>query len=158
MFNKLFTKILDSSIWLEPNATRIVWITLLAAMDETGYAHFSAIENLANRARVTNEEAEVAVRCFLAPDPNSGDPQFKGRRVERVPGGFQILNASKYRSIMNREIQREKTRQRVADWRAKKKTENWRPPMASTAAERLAIDESETPPCEPPPAPMPELE
>lgn len=158
MFNKLFTKILDSSIWLEPNATRIVWITLLAAMDDTGYAHFSAIENLANRARVTNEEAEAAVKCFLSPDPNSADPEFKGRRVERVPGGFQILNAQKYRAIMNREIQREKTRQRVADWRAKKKTENWRPPMATSAAERQAIQEPEqTTSNDPTPAPLPEF-
>lgn len=139
MFNKLFTKILDSSIWLEPNSTRIVWITLLAAMDETGYAHFSAIENLAARARVTVPEAEKAVKCFIEPDPNSGDPEFKGRRIERVPGGFVVLNSQKYRSIMNREIQREKTRQRVADWRTKKKTENWRPPMSSSARERAAI-------------------
>lgn len=143
MFNKLFTKILDSSIWLEPNSTRIVWITLLAAMDETGYAHFSAIENLAARARVTVKEAESAVKCFINPDPNSGDPEFKGRRIERVPGGFVILNAQKYRSIMNREIQREKTRQRVADWRVKKKTDNWRPPMPSSARERQAIEDEE---------------
>ena len=35
MYNKLFTKILDSSIWLAPDPVRLVWITLLAAMDES---------------------------------------------------------------------------------------------------------------------------
>lgn len=143
MFNKLFTKILDSSIWLEPNSTRIVWITLLASMDQNGYAHFSSVRNLASRARVTDQEAESAVECFLKPDPDSGDPEFQGRRVERVPGGFVILNATKYRAIMNQEIQREKTRQRVANYRARKVQQNWRPPMPSSAAERQAIAEEE---------------
>jgi len=120
VFNKLFTKILDSSIWLEPTSTRIVWITLLAAMDETGYAHFSAMENLASRARVTMDEAEIAVKCLLAPDENSGDPENDGRRIDRVPGGFLILNAEKHRGILNRVIRNEQARLRVAQWRAKK--------------------------------------
>lgn len=119
MFNKLFGKILDSSIWLEPTSTRIVWITMLAAMDQDGYAHFSAIENLANRARVANEEARIAVECFLAPDPNSSNPKNEGRRIERVPGGFMVLNAEEHRNLMNQAIQREKTRERVARFRAK---------------------------------------
>ena len=32
MYNKLFTKILDSTIWLEDDATRLVWITFLAVI------------------------------------------------------------------------------------------------------------------------------
>lgn len=121
MFNKLFTKILDSSIWLEPTPTRIVWITLLAAMDEDGYAHFSAIENLASRARVTVEEAKIAIECFLAPDPNSGNPDNEGRRIERVPGGYMVLNAKAHRDAVNRIIFREQTRLRVARHRSQKR-------------------------------------
>lgn len=117
MYNKLFTKILDSSIWLEPVTTRIVWITLLAAMDEDGYAHFSAIENLANRARVTVTECNAAVEALMAPDPNSADPEFDGRRVERVNGGFMILNAVKYRGIFSNATRREQTRLRVRRYR-----------------------------------------
>jgi len=119
MYNRLFTKILDSSIWIEPSETRIVWLTLIAAMDEDGYAHFSAIENLALRARVTVEQAQTAVDCFLNPDPNSSNPENEGRRVERVPGGFFILNAPEHRKILNREIQREQVRVRVARHREK---------------------------------------
>lgn len=119
MYNKLFTKILDSSIWLEPVTTRIVWITLLAAMDEDGYAHFSAIENLANRARVTVTECNAAVEALMAPDQNSADPEFDGRRIERVHGGFIILNAVKYRSIFSNATRREQTRLRVRKFREK---------------------------------------
>ncbi len=118
MYNRLFTKILDSSIWLESSNTRIVWITLLAAMDETGYAHFSAVENLANRARVSVEDTNKALECLLAPDPNSANPDNEGRRIERVPGGFMILNADTHRKTLNREIRREQTRLRVAKFRA----------------------------------------
>ena len=121
MYNKIFNKILDSSIWLEPTPTRIVWITLLAAMDQDGFAHFSALENLAARARVTTDEAQAAVDCFLSPDENSANPANEGRRIERVPGGYMILNASVHRQTVNRIIQREQTRERVARHRAKDK-------------------------------------
>ena len=70
MYNRLFTKILDSSIWLEPDSTRIVWITLLVAMDQDGYAHFSALENLAARAHVSLAKAKRAIECFESPDPD----------------------------------------------------------------------------------------
>ncbi len=121
MYNKIFTKILDSSIWLEDNATRIVWITLIAAMDEDGYAHFSAIRNLANRAQVSMEDAEKAVEVLLNPDPDSANPDHDGRRIERVPGGFYILNSKKHRDMVTRVVQREQTRERVKKHRAKKK-------------------------------------
>jgi hypothetical protein len=119
VYNRLFTKILDSSIWLEPCTTRIVWVTLIAAMDEEGYAHFSAIENLAARARVSMRDTQKAIDCFLSPDPNSSNPENEGRRIERVPGGFFILNAPEHRKLLNREIQREQVRLRVAKHRGK---------------------------------------
>ena len=121
MYNRLFTKILDSSIWLEPLGTRVVWITLLAAMDEDGFAAFACPENLARRAGVTAEECELALTCLLGPDANSSDPDNEGRRVERIGGGYLILNATKYRALFSREIQREQVRHRVAKHRAKQR-------------------------------------
>lgn len=120
VYNKLFTKILDSSIWLEQTPTRIVWVTLLAAMDQDGYAHFSAIGNLAARARVTDAEAQAAVDCFLSADPNSEDQEFEGRRIERIPGGFIVLNAKKYRELVTSAVNRERIRLRVQKSREKK--------------------------------------
>lgn len=121
MYNKLFTKILDSSIWLESTPTRLVWVTLLAAMDQDGYAHFSAVGNLALRARVTMEEAQAAIDCFLSHDLNSEDQDHDGRRVERVPGGFIVLNAQKYRDIVTMAVSREQTRKRVQQHRETKR-------------------------------------
>lgn len=121
MYAKLFARILDSSIWLEPTPTRIVWITLLAAMNEDGFAHFASVKNLANRAALSIEETKAAVATLEAPDPDSTDPEHEGRRIERVPGGWMILNGPKYRAIADRERQRAETRERVAAHRARKK-------------------------------------
>jgi hypothetical protein len=120
MYNKLFTSILDSSIWVEEPATKIVWITLIAAMDEDGFAHFSTLRNLANRAVLSVEQTEAAVKILESPDPNSADKDFDGRRIERVPGGWMVLNAKKYRDTVTRSIAKEKQRQRVQRFRIKK--------------------------------------
>jgi hypothetical protein len=121
MYNKLFTKILDSSIWLEPSGTRIIWLTMIAAMDENGFVQFASVANLAHRARIELAEAQAAVDCLEGPDANSSDPEHEGRRIERVPGGWMILNAEKYREMVTRAVIQEKTRQRVAKHRTEKK-------------------------------------
>ena len=82
-------------------------------------ARFACPANVARRAGVTPEEAELAIASFIAPDPNSSDPDNEGRRIERVPGGYLILNAVKYRKVFTRMIEREQSRSRVAKYRAK---------------------------------------
>ena len=119
VYNKIFTKILDSSIWLEAHPTRIVWLTFLAAMDQDGFAQFASPANVAHRARVSPEEADDAIRVLTSPDPNSSDPDNEGRRLERVNGGWVVLNAHKYRELVSRAIASEKTRERVAKFREK---------------------------------------
>jgi hypothetical protein len=124
VYNKLFTKILDSSIWLETTPTRIVWLTFIACMDESGFVQFAAIGNVANRARVTLEEAQEAIKALENPDPESGDPDHEGRRIERVPGGWMVLNAEKHRQLVTRAVIQEQTRIRVRRHREKKRNSN----------------------------------
>jgi hypothetical protein len=121
MYNRLFTKILDSSIWLEEDVTRIVWITMLAAMDEDGFCPFSCDENLARRANVPTEKLVHALKVLESPDQRSPNDEFDGRRIERVPNGWMVLKAPYYRTMLSREIQRERTRLRVAQHRTKNK-------------------------------------
>ena len=113
MYNKLFSSILDSSIWLQSDTTRIVWITLLAAMDQDGYARFATVTNLARRAVVSDEDAAEAVRVLESPDPESEDDEHNGRRIERIPGGWLVLNAPKYNERASVENRRQNTRERV---------------------------------------------
>ena len=114
MYNKLFTKILDSTIWLEPDSTRLVWITFLAVMDEDGFVALSSVGNVAARARVSPEDAERAVRALESPDSIDSAQEHEGKRIERVPYGWMVLNAGKYRELIRRETAKEQTRARVA--------------------------------------------
>lgn len=122
MYNKIFTKILDSSIWLEPTPTRIVWLTMLAAMDEDGFCQFASVPNLAHRAILSLPETTEAVCVLESPDENSSDPDNEGRRIEKVPGGWMVLNAIKYREMVTRSVIQEQTRRRVAAHRERKKS------------------------------------
>lgn len=124
MYNKLFTKILDSTIWLEPTPTRVVWITLLASMDEDGFAQYASIENLARRAIVPISECTAAVDALERPDTHNTEQEHEGKRIERVPGGWLVLNAPKYRAIVKREISLEQNRRNVAAWRERQRAKH----------------------------------
>lgn len=111
-YTKLFDSIFMSTIWLEDNATRIVWIALLGKKDRHGIVEGS-IPGLAHLARVTVDEAEAAINKFLAPDPHSRTSDHDGRRIERVDGGWLILNHEKYRDMLSKEdkLERDRIRQ-----------------------------------------------
>ena len=75
---------------------------------------------MANRAVLSLKDTEAAIKVLESPDPNSADKEFDGRRIERVPGGWMVLNAKKHHDLTNREIAKEKVRQRVARHRLRK--------------------------------------
>lgn len=140
MYNKLFTKILDSSIWLESTTTRIVWVTLIAIMDESGFVGLATVGNVANRARVTLDEAKEAIRVLESPDGDPGEQEHEGKRIERVPGGWMVLNAKKYREMATRAMVQEQTRVRVARHREKR---NGNAPV-TPSNEKLTRSEAES--------------
>jgi hypothetical protein len=120
-FTKLQRSIITSSIWLESDKTRLVWITLLALCDRDGIARCSQ-RNLAYQARVDDADCDKAIEILSKPDPDSRD-LGDGRRIERVEGGFLILNyKSKLEEGMTEERRnyfREKKREQRAKARAK---------------------------------------
>lgn len=100
-YTKLHASILDSSVWLTDKETRLVWITMLAMADQDGVVNAS-VGGLAHRARVTHEECQAALDVFMKPDPDSRDGTT-GERIEKVPGGWLVLNHANYRDIRTRE-------------------------------------------------------
>lgn len=107
----LWSKILDSSIWMESKETRLVWITMLAMKNSAGLVRSVPIA-LAHRARVTVEECQEALLVLLSPDPNSSNKVEQGRRIREVPGGWLIINHEEYRfsTEAKREFWREQKR------------------------------------------------
>lgn len=100
-FVKLHGSILDSSVWGLSHPTRIVWLTMLAMADEHGVVSAS-VDGLARRAVVTIEECQHALASFLGPDPMSRDGGT-GERIEKVPGGWLVLNHANYRDRQTRQ-------------------------------------------------------
>lgn len=96
-FTKLDSGIVDSSIWSQPYATRIVWVTMLARSDPFGFVGASVI-GLARSANVTVPECEAALIHLQAKDPDSRSPEFDGRRIETCERGWRILNYVTFRN------------------------------------------------------------
>lgn len=118
-YTKLFNSILASTIWRASDATRIVWITMLAMADKDGVVEGS-VPGLADFARVTLDDALHALDELLAPDPYSRTEDNDGRRIEVLPGtGWRLLNHAKYRAKMGEDERREYNRKRQAEWRAR---------------------------------------
>ena len=113
-FAKLDHGIVKSSIWSEPLATRILWISMLAIKDENGFVSASR-SGMARIANITMDDFEIGIKCLESPDPDSRTTEYDGRRIEKVEGGWIILNHEKYR--LHDDIQRDKTRERVRRYR-----------------------------------------
>lgn len=117
---KLFCKILDSSIWRQDMATRIVWITLLAMKDLNGYVMASP-SAIADRARVSDEECEHALKVLSSPDPKSHTLAYEGRRIIPYEDGWYIVTHEKYKKMMCDERRKEYKKVWMAQKRAKAK-------------------------------------
>ena len=117
-FTKLFSSIVDSTIWREDPYTKVVWVTMLAKADKNGLVNMS-LPGLADAARVTIEQCKNALTIFLGPDEYSRTKDFEGRRILEVEGGWVLLNYIKYRKIQDEDEIRILTAERVRRYRAK---------------------------------------
>lgn len=81
---------------MESDQTRIVWVTMMALADQHGRV-LASVPGLAHTARVPIEAVRAALEIFLSPDPDSRTPDFEGRRIEKVEGGWRLLNYARHR-------------------------------------------------------------
>lgn len=147
-FTLLWSKILDSSIWMESKEARLVWITMLASKNSDGNV-FASPKALAHRARVEPEACAEALKKFLSPDPESTSKEDEGRRIREIPGGWFIINHEEYR--FSTEAKREFWKEQKRKQREAKAAEEARADAArkkalkvgggGSANERLAVQE-----------------
>lgn len=120
-FVKLDCGILHSTLWMD-RASREVFITALLlaepkqveaptpalALDRNEESGFTvpagwygfvraAAPGILAAARVEEGEGAAALERLAAPDHQSRTPDYDGRRLVRVSGGFIVLNFFKYR-------------------------------------------------------------
>jgi hypothetical protein len=87
----LFQDIRQSSLWAHDSDIRIVWVTLLTLVDPEGFV-CAAVPGLAVTANVHIDKVREAIKLFESPDPDSRSEAHEGRRIERVPRGWRVLN------------------------------------------------------------------
>jgi len=95
-FTKLDDGLIFSSILSEDDAVFKVWVLILSRTDGDGVARISA-SFIASVTRKADAEVERCLQVLEAPDPRSRSTNDDGRRIERVNGGFKVLNYHKYR-------------------------------------------------------------
>ena len=115
-YTKLFNSIITSTIWMEDDRTRIVWITMLACADKNGEVQAS-IPGLARIAGVPIDDCRAAISKFLSPDLDSRTKDDQGRRIEEMQGGWSLLNFRKYREMASKEESQAKESDRKARYR-----------------------------------------
>jgi hypothetical protein len=122
-FTKLFASILTSSIWRTDDKTRIVWITMLAMADRDGEVGAS-VGGLADMARISVPACKKALSNLLSPDEDSRNKSAESPRIEKIDGGWRLLNYSKYRQLGREMDRREYFRLKKREERAKISAEN----------------------------------
>lgn len=75
---------------------------MLAMADKRGRV-WASLPGLANRAQVSLESTEEAIKKFLAPDSYSRTPDYEGRRISVIDGGWRLINYDKHRAIKDDE-------------------------------------------------------
>lgn len=120
-WSPLWSGIVDSSIWDEPDHVMKVFLTMLALKDHDNIVRFNAYQ-LAIRARKTELEVLDALKILSSPDNRRVEPQpHDGRRIQAVEDGWFILNAEKYRAMVQDEMRKARLRRAQANFRRKKK-------------------------------------
>lgn len=76
---------------------------------------------LMRAANITLEETDDAIRILTSPDEDSSNPENEGRRIEKVVGGWRVLNWDYYRTMAMSQAAREEARIRQQNFRANKK-------------------------------------
>jgi hypothetical protein len=114
-----FSKIVLSSLWKEPDYVVKVFLTMLAIKDTNHLVKLSAY-NISQLAHKTEKETLDALAILAAPDTRRIEPQpFDGRRIEKTPTGWLILNGKFYQDLMAEVNRRSYSRRWMANKRAK---------------------------------------
>jgi hypothetical protein len=151
-FVKLFSTITESSLWSQGKDTRLLFVTMLAKADQTGFVEAS-LPGLARVANLTLQETEAALSDLEGPDKHSKNPDHDGRRVARMEGGWLILNYTIYRERRNDEERQAYMRDYMKRYRAESvnkrkqmlaEVNHGKPRLAQAEAEAEAEAEAQT--------------
>lgn len=104
----LFTSVVRSSLWSESGDCIKVFLTLCAEADCDGFVRASP-DGIRRLADLTLEDTMRHLTTLEAPEPMSKDitrdPKHDGRRIERIPDGWRVVNLEWYRKEAQRQAE-----------------------------------------------------
>lgn len=116
-FAKLDSGIVNSTLWVLPDDVLRVWIWLLSQADANGVVR-TAAPALALVCMKSVDRIREIMLLLESPDPDSRSDVEEGRRLLKIPGGWQIINYRAYRERVAADEKRENDRIRIAEKRA----------------------------------------
>lgn len=142
----MFSSLITSTIWCESKEVKILWVTMLALTNKHSRMDAS-VPGLVKMSGLTLSEVEASLAVLEAPDPYSRSTEHEGRRIQKVDGGWLILNHAKYRKKMDADDRREYLRIKKQEYRMAKKnaeanglTPMFKPKLNKTLGEKLEDD------------------
>jgi hypothetical protein len=93
---------------------------MLAIANKHGEVQAS-IPGLAQIAGLPLTDTEAAVEKFLSPDKYSRTPDDQGRRIEKIDGGWLLLNHAKYRAMASKDEEKASSAKRQSAFRERQK-------------------------------------
>jgi hypothetical protein len=117
----LFSKIVDSSLWREDDLVVKVFLTMLAKKDADQIVRANAFM-IGEWAKKSEADTLKALRVLSNPDTKRLEKQpYEGRRVEKVEGGWRILNGLYYEEEMRKLNRKEYKAMKQREYRARGK-------------------------------------
>lgn len=117
----LWSGIVESSIWDEPDFIVKVFLTMLAIKDSDHVVRKTAYQ-ISKISRKSESEVLEALKVLSSPDSIRIEPQdHEGRRIKAVEDGWLIVNGEKYRTMISREMTRLRNQRSQAAWRERQK-------------------------------------
>lgn len=121
-YTKLWSQIVESTLWRDDNDLIVLWIVILAKKDKDHVVR-TPIPTLARFANMSVAECEKKLKILASPDPYSQSPDHEGRRILKLKtGGYFVVNGQKYQDHLKHEQRKAAVAAAVAKCRQKQKS------------------------------------
>jgi len=95
----------------------------MLALKDRNHICRATVPALAKICNITNEDCESYLERFQEPDKYSRSQEHEGRRIERVEGGYLILNGDHYQALLSKQERQEYKNEKGKEYRRQKKTD-----------------------------------
>lgn len=124
-YTPIFRKVLTSSLWVFDPATRCVWLWLELSADPEGYVT-ADLRGVAQGANVSLSQARQALTLLASIDADAdADAPHQGRLIEKVPGGYRVLDFEEQRELAREESKKAANRRYMRRVRAEARGESF---------------------------------